>query len=330
MNEEKHPLTFLNKVYLMVLLFVSILFHYFGERHFILIAFRFTPAIVLLLPALLLLTLSLTLKRKIDAAMATVTCLLVLFNFFDLRLRGRQEPIALGQKLQIVSWNIHHSYKGAQKTAQDLQKLNADIILLQECSPVPKNKWPDPLPYIKAALPKYHCVRSRSLAIVSRYPLTKLGEEKISIHRPALLAKAKIGKQEVTIMNVHLYVNTPGKPQLRQQWYKPWNFLNDLINVRQDAADILSDLLGEIKGPLIVGGDLNTTPNSLICQKLESKLQDCFKSAGFGFGLTYSAKFPLWRIDHLYVSDHLEPLHCQVKDLTSSDHKPLLAQILLK
>ena len=327
-NITRHPLTLLSLTYLALLLFAALLLFFFGERHFLLICIRFTPPIVWLLPSMLFFSIALWKRRRVDILISIITASFVLFHFFDLQLGP--PPRKATPDLRVVNWNVHHSSKGVKKLVDEIVALDANLLLLQEACEVPKYDWPDPVPAIKKRLPKWHFIKSRSLLTASKYPIKNRRLEKLGIHRPALIGELQVEDKTITVINVHLYVSTPGKPQLRKEWWRPIPFLNDLINVRQEASDLLFKVLSKTKGPLIIGGDFNTTPNSLICTTLDRQLTNAFKAAGTGFGLTYSTKLPLWRIDHLFVSKGITPTRCRVGKEKSSDHRPLITELILR
>ncbi|MFP6867791.1 MAG: endonuclease/exonuclease/phosphatase family protein, partial [Nitrospinota bacterium] len=77
--------------------------------------------------------------------------------------------------------------------------------------------------------------------------------------------------------------------------------------------------------PLILAGDLNTTPASLDILELSGPLKNAYTARGMGFGFTYS----LWslgaRLDHVFFSDGIAARSASIADVDISDHKPLEA-----
>jgi endonuclease/exonuclease/phosphatase family metal-dependent hydrolase len=86
--------------------------------------------------------------------------------------------------------------------------------------------------------------------------------------------------------------------------------------------------------PVIVCGDMNFPPGSQSYRKIASVLQDVQAHApGHIARRTFPARWPLRRIDHIFVSRHFEVTGITVieNDLTriASDHLPLAADLRL-
>jgi endonuclease/exonuclease/phosphatase family metal-dependent hydrolase len=79
--------------------------------------------------------------------------------------------------------------------------------------------------------------------------------------------------------------------------------------------------------PAVVCGDFNTPPNTAVYRTLSSALDNSFWKAGTGLGLTYPRRFPLVRIDHIFVSRDIKPVRCWTLDIDASNHKPLCADL---
>lgn len=80
-------------------------------------------------------------------------------------------------------------------------------------------------------------------------------------------------------------------------------------------------------GPTIVLGDFNTPPNSDGHRLLSRTLRDCFDEVGSGFGYTFRADIPIWRIDYIWASRDLVPCRAKVERERLSDHRPLWVEL---
>jgi len=82
--------------------------------------------------------------------------------------------------------------------------------------------------------------------------------------------------------------------------------------------------------PMLICGDLNDTPASFTYRSLRGDLDDTWREAGFGPGITYR-EAPFWfRIDHIFHSEDFRVLDVQVlKEMKCSDHYPVLATFQL-
>ncbi len=81
--------------------------------------------------------------------------------------------------------------------------------------------------------------------------------------------------------------------------------------------------------PLIVGGDMNATPDSAVVKKLLAfGLRDAWAECGKGDGFTYPASKPIKRIDYVFVTGALRCTSAEVIDTQASDHRPLLVHLV--
>jgi endonuclease/exonuclease/phosphatase family metal-dependent hydrolase len=108
------------------------------------------------------------------------------------------------------------------------------------------------------------------------------------------------------------------------------------VKLRERRAQI-SALLGaewlvrvERELPLVVCGDFNASPLSRLYRKLGRDLRDVQCGSPRRLS-TWPAKWPFWRIDHVFVSDKLAVVGARVVDgplaRSASDHLPLLAEL---
>jgi endonuclease/exonuclease/phosphatase family metal-dependent hydrolase len=101
---------------------------------------------------------------------------------------------------------------------------------------------------------------------------------------------------------------------------------------RQQEADRLGTLIRARRAtglPLMLGGDMNATPDSAVIQKvLGFGLRDAWTECGTGDGFTYPASQPVRRIDYLFLTGTLRCTGAEVLDTQASDHRPLLVTIV--
>ena len=81
--------------------------------------------------------------------------------------------------------------------------------------------------------------------------------------------------------------------------------------------------------PLLLGGDLNSEPDSAVQQTLRAAgLRDVWMECGRGDGYTYPSHQPAKRIDYLFVAGSLACTSARVLETNMSDHRPLLVTIV--
>ncbi len=85
-------------------------------------------------------------------------------------------------------------------------------------------------------------------------------------------------------------------------------------------------------GPVILCGDLNAPPRSGLCRRLRGRLADAAAVARHRhLRGTFPSRFPVVRLDHIFVSPGLDVVRVEVSSSRlsrmASDHLPLLAEL---
>jgi hypothetical protein len=153
-------------------------------------------------------------------------------------------------------------------------------------------------------------------------------ESAVSMTRVRFRWQGRVG----ALYNVHLR-SFNLKPWAGNKGWHPRFWLEVLRAYRQDflirayQAEQLSRILAQDSLPVIVGGDLNSTPHQWVYRHIKDGLQDAFEEAGRGWGATYHARFPLFRIDCLFVGSAFQVYSAYVGEAAISDHLPLLVTL---
>ena len=92
--------------------------------------------------------------------------------------------------------------------------------------------------------------------------------------------------------------------------------------LRLQQAEILAREIERSNHPVILGGDLNSTPLYRSSRPLRDLLNDAWTEAGWGFGYTYHATVPFARIDHV-LHRGFRTLSAEVVEVSNSDHRGL-------
>ena len=85
-------------------------------------------------------------------------------------------------------------------------------------------------------------------------------------------------------------------------------------------------------GAVVVGGDLNATPDMRAVRRISAALRDAWTDAGHGPGPTFPAVTPAARIDYIFVSGRVRVMHARVatdEASSASDHLPVAVDLRL-
>jgi endonuclease/exonuclease/phosphatase family metal-dependent hydrolase len=97
---------------------------------------------------------------------------------------------------------------------------------------------------------------------------------------------------------------------------------------------LLSDailLSGDLRHPVVVMGDFNDRPISVVHRTFRRHFTDAFRASGKRWGPTFRfGPIPV-RLDHIYVSAGIRVLDCRVRSdalaRVASDHRPVIASV---
>jgi endonuclease/exonuclease/phosphatase family metal-dependent hydrolase len=80
--------------------------------------------------------------------------------------------------------------------------------------------------------------------------------------------------------------------------------------------------------PTLFGGDFNAPASDMVHRQMTRDFIDAFAVSGTGWGNTYQRRFPILRIDQIYVTRHFTPVRCRVVATRNSDHRMVVADLL--
>lgn len=162
------------------------------------------------------------------------------------------------------------------------------------------------------------------IAVLSRYPmrllkagpLPGLDHRRLLEPRGAMWITFEHDGQPVQLINTHLG-------------------LRHRERIRQIEALLGPDWIGccnPDQGPLILCGDLNAIPGSMVCRKISRHLLDSQKvMENHRARATWFGRYPIGRIDHIFIEPRLSV--CKVKVVNTrtarlnSDHLPLIVDL---
>ncbi|HEU4946227.1 MAG TPA: endonuclease/exonuclease/phosphatase family protein [Kribbella sp.] len=212
--------------------------------------------------------------------------------------------------LRVLSHNVDAANPDPRGTAQEVLDADADVVALEEITPAA-------LKVYKAQLAsKYpHVVQRGTVALWSKYPVDESESVDVGFAwTRALRAEVSTPQGTVAFYVAHLAsvrVGTSG-------------FSSGQRN--QTIAQLGRQIAAEKRAGVVVMGDFNGTANDRSLAPITAGLRSAQGAAGYGFGFTWPAKFPLARIDHILVRG-VVPTKAWVLPPTGSDHRPVVADL---
>ncbi|MCF0176398.1 MAG: endonuclease/exonuclease/phosphatase family protein [Bacteroidales bacterium] len=257
------------------------------------------------------------------------------------------------ESIKLVSYNVGRfcSSRQGQKNGLEcrdsifsaLAEEDADIICMQEF-------YTADIQECKRAIAKafrgynmeYYLFRSArgwfGNVTLSRFPIR--GRDEIRFEKSANLAlwtDCMIGNRSYRVYNCHLEsynISLPGimnavatddREMLKEAGLK---MRGSIVRRPQQIGKILQSIEDGPKDAFVCG-DFNDNPVSYTYFRLSSGRHDSFRQSGSGFGASYSALWPLLRIDYVLCPSDVWAIGHRTPKLRYSDHYPVVAQFKL-
>lgn len=288
-----------------------------GEQ-WALVAFSNSVLHLLMLPALVLLPITLLLRRWELVLMLLPITLMWGVWYADQLLPGdthRQPPDA--RTISVLTYNINWNNRSHDAVRTLLLATDADVIALQELTADMGRRLNQELEdrYPHRALAADDV---RGMGVFSRFPITEAEAFRgVFTHQRMQL---DLDGRPVVLYNVHAVSPISGV---------------GFDGRARDLEAIYTRLAQETNGyPRLLVGDFNLTPLTEDYARLTADHNDSYAAVGDGLGYTLSLCdwLPLARIDYVfYTPSYFQPVEAVVWPAKAgSDHAPLLAEIALK
>jgi len=208
--------------------------------------------------------------------------------------------------LSVLALNAWHNHADPSRLSAYLAEVDADLVVLSEFGPN-KRALLAPLkpthPFQIDCAEEWSC----SLALLSRIPFASAGTGHLAEGKLAFVWARLAGG--VTVLGTHLY--RPSRD--------PWLHEQQMLELVQ--------FIDRIPGPVILAGDLNTTPWSKTYRTLR-------RVAGLVPASTLRPTWPAWplafpqvALDHIFVSPDLSVSAAGTGPAVGSDHLPIWAVV---
>lgn len=292
----------------------------------------FLPQILWAIPGLLLVPLTVWKARAWSwvPIAATVYVSLSLMGFSW----GRPAQDPEGTPLRAMTYNVQLWQRGTVGAIlQEIRQADPDILCLQDAYGATRGRVGD---HLKSR----HVASFGQYVIASKFPVIGSAVGDISYRgerHTYLRAQIDVRGQIVTVVTAHFVTPRDALGTLRAAnlWTTSVSLTKQNLSDRIVQARALAHDLKRIDGPIIVAGDLNAPPPSLVTRTLtDLGLVDAFSASGRGYGYTFGHTLlgarSFLRIDRILVSRHFRPQHAGVGGAEGSDHRPVIADLVLQ
>ena len=245
------------------------------------------------------------------------------------------------RQIRVMVYNIHAGRDAAGadnlgRVAELIRQSGADVVLLQEVDRGTTRSGIVDQPQLLSRRTGFRMAFGRSLvyqggdygiAVLSRWPITSQRtvplpvdppqERSGSSREPRVALQATIASPagNLTVINTHIDAS-------REDFWR-----------RQEIATVLA-IADSTNGILLLGGDLNSTPESAVQEAVRSRgLLDAWTvcgAAGDSAGFTYPADSGVKRIDYLYFRPDVSCSRAEVVRTLASDHRPLVVDVRVR
>lgn len=251
---------------------------------------------------------------------------------------GHDGVAAAPGELRVMTYNIHFGHENVPRLASVICGTEADVVALQEVDVhwSERSGFADQAAEIASACgmefrygPIYDLPplepgkpnRRFGVAILSRRPilssrnhlLTRLSTQADAAREPMpgfLQVTVDVDGTEVDVFSTHLD-------------YRP-----DPSVRRTQVGEMLA-ILGDGSRPTLLMGDMNAPPDREELAPLFARLRDSW-AGNADPGFTYPGDAPTARIDYVFVSGPVRAVSARVPATDASDHRPVLADLVLE
>lgn len=240
-------------------------------------------------------------------------------------------PIASGQNLRVMTYNIQHGQGVDGKVSLEesmavIRAVDPDILLVNEVDVY----WPRsgnvdqvsllakdldyPYVYFAPTLPgafwQRFTPRRYGNVLLSRLPL----ENPRSFLLPSLEEPRSLLVAEVTVDG--------------ETWHILGTHLGLSTRDRENQAAFIQQVAKDLSGPMVLLGDFNTHPDAPELSPLWTLFREGHELVGVGEGMTFPSSGPTSRIDQFYLSLELVPHLTRIYTYPSatSGHLPVVAE----
>ncbi|HEV8564279.1 MAG TPA: endonuclease/exonuclease/phosphatase family protein [Actinomycetota bacterium] len=222
-------------------------------------------------------------------------------------------------RLRVVTYNVRGFRHGLDDVVEAVERLTPDVVLVQESGARRKLRSLAAATGMEVAGDPWSPLRRRVKNAVLVRPPWRVVQHRLHrfeasarfYPRGALVAQAGRAGRRIWAISTHLGL-APSE--------------------RNAHARELTDVCAGLSGaPIVLGGDLNATPEQRAPGWLADRYWDAWATAGNAEGATFPASDPTARIDYVFASTGLVVEAASVgKAPDASDHLPVIAELRIE
>ena len=306
-----------------------------GEQWWVTAALLYLPYFVFLAPALVALAITIKLGWGWRIFATVVVATLALWGMGFNVPTGAEDGKA---RVRVMTYNIK-SYIALDDSIEarllglEIARHDPDVVVMQDARGVTGL----PVAEREALVGCRHFVLLGQYGIASRHPVRDCGYGNIDFrghaHTYARCVLSVEGR-EVDLVTVHLLTPREGLNALRFERLRGIGEWRENVGDRLSQATTLAAAITRRQRPVILAGDLNAPPRSIVMDRLrEADLRDAHEAAGTGYGFTYGhshkTRLPFLRIDHVMVTPEIGVVRTFPGESRASPHLPVIADLHL-
>jgi endonuclease/exonuclease/phosphatase (EEP) superfamily protein YafD len=229
-----------------------------------------------------------------------------------------------GPRLRVLSCNLHGSKAVVPHRLEALvQESGVDVVALQE--------WPEAEASALGTWPGWYRHATPRLFLASQFPIrrvTELGLGPSGLDFPVSRYDLETPAGMVHFFSLHLASPRDAIHETIHQNHQGPAEVSANSAQRRQQSEFVARHANGLRGPVLLAGDFNTPPESVLFRQVWSDYSDAFRTAGWGWGYTFAGGKTLVRIDHILAGKGWHCGRCWVGPHVGSPHRPVLAELI--
>lgn len=285
----------------------------------------FAPRGILLLPPLALLVPWTLLVRPKSIILHGISAILIVGPIMGFCIPWHLwlSKIPPGDSIRVLTCNMHFTRGDTGPLERLIETCQPDIIAIQE--------WPVSARSKLNNQAGWFIHPGTRLFLASRFPIlktTELGKHSMSDNGSAQIYELETPQGKINLISLHLASIRRGINHILHKNSGATEEIEANDALRHQQSEFIAEHAEKIQTPLILVGDFNTPPQSVIFRKVWQPYQDAFSEAGLGWGYTFQGSRTMVRIDHILASKHWFCKSARVETPVGSLHRPVIADLI--